>query len=192
MARVRGEVHFLWRLMLVPLFLAYLKLFDAFDFVFQIASVRFIDYVWNFVLLGVCFLGLVMLIAANPRRRLLAGIGMALVLSPLYLEGLQDGAYNFRTSVTGVQITNIPLNVISLAVFFSGCSLKCRFCQNFELSHHDFGKKVSIQRLRDIYLELISQGAQNIDLVNPTHYTRAILESLKDGLPVPVVWNTCG
>lgn len=121
MARVRGEVHFLWRLLLVPLFLAYLKLFDAFDFVFQIASVRFIDYVWNFVLLGVCFLGLVMLIAANPRRRLLAGIGMALVMSPLYLEGLQDGAYNFRTSVTGVQITNIPLNVISLAVFFSGC-----------------------------------------------------------------------
>ena len=121
MARVRGEVHFLWRLLLVPMFLAYLKLFDVFDFVFHIASVRFIDYVWNFVLLGVCFLGLVFLIAANPRRRLLAGIGMALVLSPLYLEGLQDGAYNFKTAATGVQITNIPLNAISLAVFFSGC-----------------------------------------------------------------------
>ena len=77
-------------------------------------------------------------------------------------------------------------------VFFSGCSLKCRFCQNFELSHHDFGKKVSVNRLRDIYFELIAQGAQNIDLVNPTHYTRAILESLEGGLPVPVVWNTGG
>lgn len=77
-------------------------------------------------------------------------------------------------------------------VFFSGCSLKCRFCQNFELSHHDFGKKVSTNRLRDIYFELIAQGAQNIDLVNPTHYTHAILESLKEPLPVPVVWNTGG
>lgn len=120
MARVRGEVHFLWRLLLVPMFVGYLKLFEAFDFVFHISSVKFIDYVWNFVLLGVCFLGLALLIAANPRRRLLAGIGMALVLSPLYLEGLQDGMLNLRTSAAGVQITNIPLNVISLFVFFSG------------------------------------------------------------------------
>ncbi|MBR3928614.1 MAG: hypothetical protein IKJ65_06380 [Clostridia bacterium] len=119
MARVRGEVHFAWRLVLLPLFLGYLKLFDAFDFVFQMASVRFIDYVWNFVLLGVCFLGLVLLIAANPRRRLLAGLGMALVLAPLYLESLQDGTLNFRTAASGVQITNIPLNMISMGVFFS-------------------------------------------------------------------------
>lgn len=120
MARVRGEVHPLWRLLLVPLFLGYLKLFDAFDFVFHITSVRFIDYAWNFVLLGVCFTGLVLLVLANPRRRLLAGIGMALVLSPLYLEGLQGGSQYFRTNITGMQITNIPLDVISLAVFFSG------------------------------------------------------------------------
>lgn len=120
MARVRGEVHFLWRFLLAPLFVAYLKLFDAFDFVFHIASVRFIDYVWNFVLLGVCTLGLALLICANPRRRLLAGIGMALVLSPLYLEGLQDGMLNLRSNAAGVQITNIPLNVISLFIFFSG------------------------------------------------------------------------
>ena len=77
-------------------------------------------------------------------------------------------------------------------VFFSGCSLKCRFCQNFALSHENFGKKVSVERLRDIYFELIAQGAQNIDLVNPTHYTQAVLESLEGGLPVPVVWNTGG
>ena len=77
-------------------------------------------------------------------------------------------------------------------VFFSGCSLRCRFCQNFEISHHDFGKAVSIDRLREIYFELIALGAQNIDLVNPTHYVRPILKSLEGGLPVPVVWNSGG
>ncbi len=77
-------------------------------------------------------------------------------------------------------------------VFFSGCSLRCVFCQNFEISHRNFGKKVSVERLREIYFELIAQGAQNIDLVNPTHFTRAILESLKGGLPVPVIWNSGG
>ena len=77
-------------------------------------------------------------------------------------------------------------------VFFSGCSLKCVFCQNYEISHGGFGKRVNVDRLRKIYFELIDQGAQNIDLVNPTHFTRAILESLKGGLPVPVVWNNGG
>lgn len=77
-------------------------------------------------------------------------------------------------------------------VFFSGCSLRCRFCQNFEISHHNFGKSVSIERLREIYFELIDQGAQNIDLVNPTHFVRPILQSLEGGLPVPVVWNSGG
>lgn len=78
------------------------------------------------------------------------------------------------------------------AVFFSGCALKCRFCQNYEVSHHNFGKPVSVERLREIYFSLINQGAQNINLVNPTHFARAILASLEGGLPVPVVWNTGG
>ncbi len=78
------------------------------------------------------------------------------------------------------------------AVFFSGCSLKCRFCQNFDLSHNGFGAEISVSRLRDIYFELIAQGVHNINLVNPTHYTDAVLESLEGGLPVPVVWNTGG
>lgn len=120
MARVRGEVHFLWRLLLVPMFVGYLKLFDAFDFVFNIAHVKFIDYAWNFVLLGVCIAGVVLLIIANPRRRLPAGIGMALLLSPMYLESQQAGSQFFRTNALGMQITNIPLNVISIAVFVSG------------------------------------------------------------------------
>ena len=78
------------------------------------------------------------------------------------------------------------------AVFFSGCALKCCFCQNFPISHEGFGRKVSVERLREIYFDLIGQGANNINLVNPTHFTEAILESLEEGLPVPVVWNTGG
>ena len=78
------------------------------------------------------------------------------------------------------------------AVFFSGCSLRCRFCQNYPISHKGFGKAISTERLRKIYFELIDQGANNINLVNPTHFTRAIMKSLEGGLPVPVVWNTGG
>lgn len=77
-------------------------------------------------------------------------------------------------------------------VFFSGCSLKCRFCQNYVLSHDGFGAEISVERLREIYFELIGKGVHNINLVNPTHYARQILESLEGGLPVPVVWNTGG
>lgn len=76
-------------------------------------------------------------------------------------------------------------------VFFSGCSLKCVFCQNDSISAKNFGKEISSQRLREIYFELIAQGAHNINLVNPTHFVRAIVESLQEPLPVPVVYN-CG
>ena len=78
------------------------------------------------------------------------------------------------------------------AVFFSGCALRCRFCQNFPISHGGFGRRVSVECLREIYFELIVQGAHNVNLVNPTHFAAAILESLADGLPVPVVWNSGG
>ena len=78
------------------------------------------------------------------------------------------------------------------AVFFSGCSLKCCFCQNFDLSHKGWGETESVERLREIYFELIAQGVHNINLVNPTHYAEAVYQSLEGGLPVPVVWNTGG
>lgn len=78
------------------------------------------------------------------------------------------------------------------AIFFSGCALRCRFCQNYPISHGGFGKAVSVKRLREIYFELIGQGVHNINLVNPTHFSEAILESLREGLPVPVVWNSGG
>ena len=78
------------------------------------------------------------------------------------------------------------------AVFFSGCSLKCVFCQNFGISHEKFGKKVSLERLREIFFELYEKGAHNINLVNPTHYTLQIKEALSEKKPpIPVVYN-CG
>lgn len=77
------------------------------------------------------------------------------------------------------------------AIFFSGCNLKCKFCQNEDISGGDFGKEVSVERLREIYFELIEQGAHNINLVTGTHFINAIAESLTEPLPVPVVYN-CG
>ena len=77
-------------------------------------------------------------------------------------------------------------------VFFSGCSLECVFCQNESISHRDFGKPVTAQRLREIFLELIAQGAHNINLVNPTHYAHVVRRALEEPLPVPVVWNSGG
>ena len=77
-------------------------------------------------------------------------------------------------------------------VFFSGCSLGCVFCQNEAISHRDFGRPVSVPRLREIFYELIDQGAHNIDLVNPTHYAHAVAQALAEPLPVPVVWNSGG
>lgn len=79
-------------------------------------------------------------------------------------------------------------------VFFSGCSLRCVFCQNSSISQDGYGKPVTPARLRRIFEELIAQGAYNINLVTPTHFTHAVLEALELGgpLPVPVVWNTGG
>ena len=77
-------------------------------------------------------------------------------------------------------------------VFFSGCVLGCVYCQNGSISRERFGKTVSVERLREIFEELIARGAHNIDLVSPTPYVPAILEALEEPLPVPVVWNTGG
>ena len=77
-------------------------------------------------------------------------------------------------------------------VFFSGCVLRCVFCQNGSISRENFGKTVTVERLREIFEDLIAQGAHNINLVSPTPYVPAIREALKDPLPVPVVWNTGG
>ena len=78
-------------------------------------------------------------------------------------------------------------------VFFCGCSLKCAFCQNFELSRNLRGKEISEKRLADIFLELENAGAENINLVTPTQYSDKIISALKIYRPqIPVVYNTHG
>ena len=81
-------------------------------------------------------------------------------------------------------------------VFFSGCNLGCVFCQNHSIAKADIGRKVSVARLSEIFLELQAKGAANINLVTPTHYVPSIAEALKtaktDGLTIPIVYNTGG
>ena len=77
-------------------------------------------------------------------------------------------------------------------VFFSGCSLKCIFCQNELISHQNFGRTVSLERLREICLGLIEQGAHNINFVNPTHFAHVLPDLLNQPLGVPTVYNTGG
>ena len=78
-------------------------------------------------------------------------------------------------------------------IFFSGCSLGCLYCQNYAVSHENFGKTVSLDRLFAIMQELADKGAHNINLVTPTHYAHLVPELAKhkpQGLPI--VYNTSG
>ncbi len=80
-------------------------------------------------------------------------------------------------------------------VFFSGCTLKCCFCQNYKISAENIGKEISVERLAEIFIELQDKGAENINLVNPTHYVPFIIEALdmvKSRLVIPVVYNSGG
>ena len=79
------------------------------------------------------------------------------------------------------------------AIFFSGCNLGCVFCQNFDISHNCKGVEVSDERLIDIMKSLVDKGANNINLVNPTHYSAQLLRVFeKYRPPVPIVYNTSG
>ena len=77
------------------------------------------------------------------------------------------------------------------AVFFSGCTLKCAYCQNYDISQENFGKPLTSAELRAAFERLIDEGVQNINLVTPTHFLPDILPALEPKLPVPVVYN-CG
>ncbi len=82
------------------------------------------------------------------------------------------------------------------AVFFSGCGLRCIYCQNYEISAGKRGELVSIERLAEIFLELQEKGAANINLVTPDHYVMqaadAVLRAREAGLEIPVVYNGSG
>lgn len=77
------------------------------------------------------------------------------------------------------------------AVFFSGCTLGCLYCQNEAISHGGAGRAMTTAQLRRELERLIAQGAENIDLVTPTHFLPWIVPALRPKLPVPVVYN-CG
>lgn len=79
------------------------------------------------------------------------------------------------------------------AIFFTGCNLKCVFCQNEPISHNNKGKNISVKKLVKIFKKLEKKGAYNINLVTPTHFTNQIIQALKIYKPkIPVVWNSSG
>lgn len=90
----------------------------------------------------------------------------------------------------------ISADIGSGTVFFSYCTLKCVFCQNYNISQCSFGKEITIDRLAEIFLELQEKGALNINLVTPTHYVPQIIEALKiakkKGLKLPIIYNSSG
>ena len=81
-------------------------------------------------------------------------------------------------------------------IFFTGCNLKCIFCQNYDISTKNIGKIVSIKRLSEIMLELQSKKAHNINLVTPTIYVPQIIKAIKlakkNGLNIPIIYNSSG
>lgn len=82
------------------------------------------------------------------------------------------------------------------AVFFSGCSLRCVYCQNYKIARAERGEAISVERLAEIFLELQHKNAANINLVTPTHYSLEIIEAVKmarkRGLSIPIVYNCSG
>ena len=82
------------------------------------------------------------------------------------------------------------------AVFFTGCTLKCSFCQNCDISRGAAGRTVTREELSEIFVELERRGAENLNLVTGTHFLPAIVEALelakRDGFRLPVLWNSSG
>lgn len=120
-------------------------------------------------------------VACNADRKIKAGYCGAsdIKIAKYYLHPYEEPPISF---VKG-----------SGCVFFCGCSLKCVFCQNYPLSRNENGKTFSVEQLAAIFKELEDSGAENINLVNPTHYVREIAEAFKIYKPkIPVVYNTHG
>lgn len=82
------------------------------------------------------------------------------------------------------------------AVFFSGCTLRCVYCQNYKIAAGEAGRKISTERLAEIFLELQEQGANNVNLVTAGHFLPSVIRALQkakeQGLKIPVVYNTGG
>ena len=105
--------------------------------------------------------------------------------------GCPDGALVAKTMLHKCEEPALAGSGGSGAIFFGGCTLGCAYCQNRTISRHPVGTPVDSDGLRQMMEELIRQGAENIDLVTPTHFLPTILPALEPKLSVPVVYN-CG
>lgn len=86
-----------------------------------------------------------------------------------------------------------PKEVGSGAVFFSHCSLKCVFCQNYQISHFGQGRDLTLEQLENIFRKIDNSTVANLNLVTPTHYADKIVLALKHvKMHKPVIWNTSG
>lgn len=120
-------------------------------------------------------------VACGADRETTAGVcgTKGLVISKYYLHPYEEPPVSYKNG--------------SGTVFFCGCSLRCVFCQNYELSRASRGKSVTPRELADIFLQLEEAGAENINLVTPDHVSHLIAEALALRKPaVPVVYNTGG
>lgn len=113
-------------------------------------------------------------------------------------KGSCGGGKNLRVARAALHLWEEPcisLGKGSGTVFFSGCHLKCVFCQNHEISHENLGQDISVGQLSELFFKLRDMGAENINLVSPTHYTDGILcalDKVKNSLGIPVIWNSGG
>ena len=105
--------------------------------------------------------------------------------------GGSDTALVAKTMIHKWEEPALAGNGGSGAIFFGGCTLGCKYCQNRAISGRPVGKAVDSRQLRGMMEQLIAEGAENIDLVTPTHYLPTILPALEEKLSVPVVYN-CG
>lgn len=81
------------------------------------------------------------------------------------------------------------------AIFFSGCNLKCIYCQNYKISRCEVGKKLSREEFQSLVMNMVKSGVDNINLVTPTHFTHQIVSALseiKSEIDVPIIWNSSG
>lgn len=110
--------------------------------------------------------------------------------------GASDKVRVARAALHMWEEPSISGEVGSGTVFFSNCTLKCVFCQNYNISQEKSGKDITIERLGEIFIELQQKGALNINLVTPTHYVPQIIEAIKiarkNGLKLPIVYNSSG
>ena len=119
--------------------------------------------------------------ADRTKGKGMCGTGESIVIAKAYLHKWEEPPVSSKNG--------------SGTVFFSGCSLKCCFCQNHIISHGAFGKKITTDRLGDIFLELQERGAENINLVSGSHFVPGIINALdkvKHRLHIPVVYNSGG